>query len=217
MASSASSQYRRDPATGLFMPTVVQINCPQAQFSMRIDLGDVEINRLSGHPVALWSMPSYPVRPSTWPIPISVPPCSPRLESGNRDGGLRVGTAGSRLAQVNSNGGSTKVGVGPAVGRIALRIRHRCLNLFPLRKARLAARHSERSEESWPNRAARWILRCAQNDARAFSQQKLFLRGNPAPFPLFPLWAHFCSTASCALGTGFQPVTETRPRWSHAS
>jgi hypothetical protein len=76
MASSASSQYRRDPATGLFMPTVVQINCPPAQFSMRIDLGDVEINRLSGDPAALWSMPSYPGAP---PIDMANPNFRPPM------------------------------------------------------------------------------------------------------------------------------------------
>jgi hypothetical protein len=31
---------------------------------MRIDLGEVEINRLSGDPAALWSMPSYPGAPA---------------------------------------------------------------------------------------------------------------------------------------------------------
>jgi hypothetical protein len=64
LASSTAGQYRRDPMTGLFMPAVVQVNCPQAQFSMRIDLGEVEINRLSGDPAALWSMPSYPGAPA---------------------------------------------------------------------------------------------------------------------------------------------------------
>ena len=30
---------------------------------MRIDLGNVEINRLSGDPAELWSMPTYPGTP----------------------------------------------------------------------------------------------------------------------------------------------------------
>jgi hypothetical protein len=76
MASSASSQYRRDPATGLFVPKVVDVNCPDAQFSMRIDLGDVEINRLSGDPAALWSLPSYPGAP---PIDMANPGFRPPL------------------------------------------------------------------------------------------------------------------------------------------
>ena len=122
------------------MPTVVQINCPSAQFSMRIDLGDVEINRLSGDPVALWSMPSYPAPgPSTWPIPISVPHARPASSSGNRDGGLRVGTAGRASAQVNSNDGIHQSGGWPDSRARRFKMRHRCLNLFPLRKARLAS------------------------------------------------------------------------------
>jgi hypothetical protein len=63
VASSYASQHRRDPLTGLIMPTVVQIDCPQAQLKMRIDLGNVEINRLSGDPAALWTMPTIPGSP----------------------------------------------------------------------------------------------------------------------------------------------------------
>jgi hypothetical protein len=63
LASSVASGHRRDPLSGLTMPTVVNINCPPAQLAMRIDLGAVEINRLSGDPATLWSMPSYPGAP----------------------------------------------------------------------------------------------------------------------------------------------------------
>jgi hypothetical protein len=74
LASSVASGHRRDPLSGLVMPTVVNINCPPAQLAMRIDLGNVEINRLAGDPASLWSMPSYPgtplidlADPSSWP------------------------------------------------------------------------------------------------------------------------------------------------------
>jgi hypothetical protein len=60
LASSMASQHRRDPLSGLVMPKVVVVNCPPAQFSLRIDLGNVEINRLSGDPSPLWTMPNYP-------------------------------------------------------------------------------------------------------------------------------------------------------------
>lgn len=63
LASSVASGHRRDPLSGLIMPTVVNINCPPAQLTMRIDLGNVEINRLSGDPASLWAMPSYPNTP----------------------------------------------------------------------------------------------------------------------------------------------------------
>jgi hypothetical protein len=63
VARSVASQHRRDPASGLVMPMVVQIECPTAQLNMRIDLGNVQINRLSGDCSSLWSMPSYPNAP----------------------------------------------------------------------------------------------------------------------------------------------------------
>ena len=63
LASSIASQHRIDPASSLVMPRVIQIDCPAAQRTMRIDLGNVQINRLSGDPAALWTMPSYPGAP----------------------------------------------------------------------------------------------------------------------------------------------------------
>ncbi|MDY0167200.1 MAG: hypothetical protein RBS80_11695 [Thermoguttaceae bacterium] len=60
MASAVAEQHRRDPLTNLVLPRVVKIESPQAQFSMRINLGNVQINRLSGNPAELWSMPRYP-------------------------------------------------------------------------------------------------------------------------------------------------------------
>ena len=83
MASSTAAQHRRDPLTGLVMPKVVSINCPVAQFSMRINLGNVEINRLPDDSAKLWAMPSYPNAPlvdladpknfQPQPTPISAP------------------------------------------------------------------------------------------------------------------------------------------------
>lgn len=60
LASSVASNHRRDPLSGLVMPRNVQINCPPAQLTMHIDLNNVEINRISGDPASLWSMPNYP-------------------------------------------------------------------------------------------------------------------------------------------------------------
>jgi hypothetical protein len=63
LAKSIASGHRRDPLSGLVMPTVVDINCPPAQLAMRIDLGNVEINRLSAEPSQLWALPNYPGSP----------------------------------------------------------------------------------------------------------------------------------------------------------
>jgi hypothetical protein len=61
-ASAVAEGYRRDPLSGLYMPAAVRVNSPPAQFSMRINLGSVEINRLAGT-AELWAMPSYPGSP----------------------------------------------------------------------------------------------------------------------------------------------------------
>jgi len=58
-ASAVAEQHRRDPLTNLVMPRVVKINCPPAQFSMRIDVGNVQINRLPSSPGELWTMPVF--------------------------------------------------------------------------------------------------------------------------------------------------------------
>lgn len=58
-ASAVASQHRRDPVTGVIMPQIVEVACPAAQFSLRVDLGNATINQLSGDPVQLFSMPNY--------------------------------------------------------------------------------------------------------------------------------------------------------------
>ena len=62
-ARSVAEGYRRDPRTELYVPTAVQVECPEAQFSMRVDLGTVQVNQLQGNPAELWTMPSYPGSP----------------------------------------------------------------------------------------------------------------------------------------------------------
>jgi hypothetical protein len=73
VASSVASQHRRDPLSGLVMPKVVVVRCPTAQFSMQIDLGNVEINRPGDNAVSLWTMPTYPGAPA---IDLANPPPS---------------------------------------------------------------------------------------------------------------------------------------------
>jgi hypothetical protein len=64
LASATAGQYRRDPLSNLVMPGVVTINCPSAQFSLRIDLGPVQINRQQANPDDLWNMPRLPDTPA---------------------------------------------------------------------------------------------------------------------------------------------------------
>lgn len=62
-ARSVAEGYRQDPRTKLYVPTAVQVECPAAQFSMRVDLGAVQVNQLQGNPAELWTLPSYPGYP----------------------------------------------------------------------------------------------------------------------------------------------------------
>ena len=64
VASAVASCHRQDPLSGLTMPKVVDIYCPKAEFSMRVDLGNVEINRPLGNPAGLWTMPAYQDSPA---------------------------------------------------------------------------------------------------------------------------------------------------------
>jgi hypothetical protein len=82
-ASAVAAGHRRDPLSGLVLPATIHINCPVAQFKMRIDLGSVQVNQLTGNPAELWSMPSYAGSPPTdlsdpnlqlAPAPASAPP-----------------------------------------------------------------------------------------------------------------------------------------------
>ncbi len=62
IAKSVASRHRRDPLSGVVMPRVVKLDFPTANppFSMRIDLGNLQINRpLEGDPNQLWAMPCY--------------------------------------------------------------------------------------------------------------------------------------------------------------
>jgi hypothetical protein len=63
VAKATASGHRRDPLSGLVMPTIVEIESPQAQVRMRIDLGNVEINRLTDDRPTLWTMPTFPNTP----------------------------------------------------------------------------------------------------------------------------------------------------------
>jgi hypothetical protein len=57
-ARSVAESYKRDPKSGLYVPTAVQVECPPLQFSMRIDLGDVQVNQPLVNQGELWTPPS---------------------------------------------------------------------------------------------------------------------------------------------------------------
>jgi hypothetical protein len=59
-AKSVAEGYHRDPTSGLYVPTAVQVECPPMQFSMRIDLGNVQVNQPVSNGGELWTLPSIP-------------------------------------------------------------------------------------------------------------------------------------------------------------
>jgi len=63
VATSTTGRYRREPASGLFMPTVVQIHSPATAnspaLSLEIQLGNVQINPPTLGMEQLWVMPLY--------------------------------------------------------------------------------------------------------------------------------------------------------------
>ncbi len=75
IASAVNRSHRRDPRSGLVMPRVVEIKAPRAGLSMRLDLGNVEINGPSMATAAWWTMPRY----EGWP-PVDL--CDPNLQFG---------------------------------------------------------------------------------------------------------------------------------------
>ncbi len=62
IASVVVREHRADPLTTLVMPKVVDLQCPQAQLSMQVNLGNTIINQLVGN-MATWAMPMI----SGWP------------------------------------------------------------------------------------------------------------------------------------------------------
>jgi hypothetical protein len=79
LASAIASRHRYDPIAGISLPRQVDIQLPPAQLSFTIQVADYLVNKLSGNPQQLWSMPhldGYPLvdlcRPSR-PQPIVSP------------------------------------------------------------------------------------------------------------------------------------------------
>ncbi len=59
MASAVAPEHRVDPLTGLVIARKIELRVPAAQFAMKMDLGNVQVNRLAGNPQELWAMPRY--------------------------------------------------------------------------------------------------------------------------------------------------------------
>lgn len=57
--SAVAREHRVDPLTGLTIARKIEIRAPAVPLLMKLDLGNVQINRLPGNPQELWAMPRY--------------------------------------------------------------------------------------------------------------------------------------------------------------
>lgn len=60
LASAVASGQRRDPASGVWLPAKVEINCPGSQLNLTIDLGRVRVNEPISLAAQPWTMPNLP-------------------------------------------------------------------------------------------------------------------------------------------------------------
>ena len=60
LASSLIQKYRQDAATGLHVPQNVELHWPPAELVLKLDLGDVEVNRMTTANSELWTLPEVP-------------------------------------------------------------------------------------------------------------------------------------------------------------
>jgi hypothetical protein len=60
VASAIMNGHQRDPATGVIMPRKVRVEWPTSNFEMTVELADLQINRLTADPAALFAKPEYP-------------------------------------------------------------------------------------------------------------------------------------------------------------
>jgi hypothetical protein len=60
LASVWARGHHKDEATGVALPSHVEIRMPPTRLAIQIDVGDVVINQPVGDPVHMWSKPAYP-------------------------------------------------------------------------------------------------------------------------------------------------------------
>jgi hypothetical protein len=59
LASAVAESFRYYPAQQVSLPDRVAVRLPTANMSLKIDLGTVQINQLTGNPQQLWSIPTF--------------------------------------------------------------------------------------------------------------------------------------------------------------
>jgi hypothetical protein len=59
LASAVAESHQYYPVEQVSLPQVISLKLPTAGMSLKIDMGRVQINQLSGDPAQLWSMPAF--------------------------------------------------------------------------------------------------------------------------------------------------------------
>ena len=59
IASAVGRNHRFDPTTQVSLPTLVDVQIPQAELNLRIDVSDYQINRMMGDPQQIFARPNY--------------------------------------------------------------------------------------------------------------------------------------------------------------
>jgi hypothetical protein len=59
IASASAGRFRRDPLSGAFYPTLIDVRSPPNQFALQIQLAAVQVNKPAANPGQIWAMPRY--------------------------------------------------------------------------------------------------------------------------------------------------------------
>jgi hypothetical protein len=59
LASVLASEHQRDIASGAVLPRHIHLEAPQANFTLDLDLGNLQVNQVFASSAGLWSLPQY--------------------------------------------------------------------------------------------------------------------------------------------------------------
>ena len=97
VASAIVREHRLDPLTNLIMPKVIDLQYPQAQLSMQVNLGNATINGPPANP-QLWAIPARP----RWPVVNLADPNWDQI-FGTQPTSVRAGTRPPTSPQLSAN------------------------------------------------------------------------------------------------------------------
>ena len=90
LASAVAKNHRFDPTTGVSLPTQVDVQIPQAQLNLSIDVSDYQINRMVGDPNLMFARPNYDGVPAVDLSTLQAPTPVPVIRTNPTPAGLPV-------------------------------------------------------------------------------------------------------------------------------